>query len=1053
MVPVFSGRAISVPCQNGRGQDSYRGKERDRSRRCSASAVKPANGRLTRREREVAGLVAQGLTNREIAKRLFISERTAEYHVEQIRNKLGFHARSQIAAWVGSNGAQSNDSTGEAAPSKVGAPATRRRLPVDSRLRVGIILLAMVLVVSGGGLTANWLFRGSIPTMAPQAESIVQINPHTGQPTGLVVPMSTRGDALAIGSGSLWEISYSGRTLSRVDPRTGISKPFGVRGNAPPVGVAAGPDSVWVTTAFGADSLFRFDPRTEQWASAIQLASGLQGVAYGANFVWVADKADNVVYRIDPISEAVSTIPVGEGPEAIVASPTAVWVTNAMGSTISRIDPASATVTATIAVRGTPSALAMGPDGPWVVSEASSHLTRINQGSNTDVEVPIGNGPSSVAVTSSGVWVAEGVSGRVLRVDPANFTVQSTVATAGAVDGIAADDRFVWVIKHQLSKAPTSGSAVSRGGTLRVAIPNWGPNEALADLNPQPNALDPQIGGATLATDEILRCCLLRTLVSHVGTSYREGGAELRADLASNLPQVSPDGLTWAFKIRPGQHYGPPMRQREVVAQDFVRALQRDARLARSTTYSIIQGFDAYAKGNGNPSTISGLETPDEHTLIIHLSQVAGDLPYRFALLESAPIPPSLIDPNAPYGTATGHDTGYGLYLVASGPYMIDGSPQLDFTLPADRQQPVSGLQPGRALRLVRNPSWNADVDSLRPAYVDELQFTMGVSNEDGAQLLDSGQVDLILNGSPPPQVMPWLIDKFNADPNLGQIQMHARDFLRAVEMNLAIPPFDDIHVRKAVNYVLDKQALLQAHGPYAGTPLTHYVLDSRENDALSGYDPYPTPDNQGSLVLARQEMSESRYDPGHTGLCGAAVCKHVLAVTIPLSNYGLFAKLYGGFPQLGAIIANRLSQIGITLDVRSSAAVMSADPAAKIPINLTYGFGAHWPSASSSFVSDFSSDSVGGSLVGATPEQLRVWGYSVTSVPNVESRIHECMQGGERQEQCWTALDVYVMEKIVPIAPYMTEYVIDVVPSRVLHYSYDQSSDAVALDQIVIKR
>jgi non-specific serine/threonine protein kinase len=56
--------------------------------------------RLSRREREVAGLVAEGLTDREIARRLFISERTAEGHVQQIRNKLGFDNRSQIAAWV-----------------------------------------------------------------------------------------------------------------------------------------------------------------------------------------------------------------------------------------------------------------------------------------------------------------------------------------------------------------------------------------------------------------------------------------------------------------------------------------------------------------------------------------------------------------------------------------------------------------------------------------------------------------------------------------------------------------------------------------------------------------------------------------------------------------------------------------------------------------------------------------------------------------------------------------------------------------------------------------
>jgi DNA-binding CsgD family transcriptional regulator len=55
---------------------------------------------LSRREREVAQLVAHGLTNAEIADRLIITVRTAEGHVEHIRNKLGFHSRVQIGAWV-----------------------------------------------------------------------------------------------------------------------------------------------------------------------------------------------------------------------------------------------------------------------------------------------------------------------------------------------------------------------------------------------------------------------------------------------------------------------------------------------------------------------------------------------------------------------------------------------------------------------------------------------------------------------------------------------------------------------------------------------------------------------------------------------------------------------------------------------------------------------------------------------------------------------------------------------------------------------------------------
>ena len=55
---------------------------------------------LTRREQQIAELVAQGLSNKEIAARLVISTRTAEGHVEHILVKLGFSSRAQIAAWV-----------------------------------------------------------------------------------------------------------------------------------------------------------------------------------------------------------------------------------------------------------------------------------------------------------------------------------------------------------------------------------------------------------------------------------------------------------------------------------------------------------------------------------------------------------------------------------------------------------------------------------------------------------------------------------------------------------------------------------------------------------------------------------------------------------------------------------------------------------------------------------------------------------------------------------------------------------------------------------------
>ncbi len=55
---------------------------------------------LTRREMQVAELVAEGMTNRAIAERLVIAPRTVEGHVDHILAKLGFTSRTQVAAWM-----------------------------------------------------------------------------------------------------------------------------------------------------------------------------------------------------------------------------------------------------------------------------------------------------------------------------------------------------------------------------------------------------------------------------------------------------------------------------------------------------------------------------------------------------------------------------------------------------------------------------------------------------------------------------------------------------------------------------------------------------------------------------------------------------------------------------------------------------------------------------------------------------------------------------------------------------------------------------------------
>jgi DNA-binding NarL/FixJ family response regulator len=63
-----------------------------------------ASARLTSRERQVAVLLTRGLSNRQIAEELVITERTAAAHIEHLLRKLGFASRHQVGVWAAENG-------------------------------------------------------------------------------------------------------------------------------------------------------------------------------------------------------------------------------------------------------------------------------------------------------------------------------------------------------------------------------------------------------------------------------------------------------------------------------------------------------------------------------------------------------------------------------------------------------------------------------------------------------------------------------------------------------------------------------------------------------------------------------------------------------------------------------------------------------------------------------------------------------------------------------------------------------------------------------------
>jgi hypothetical protein len=90
---------------------------------------------------------------------------------------------------------------------------------------------------------------------------------------------------------------------------------------------------------------------------------------------------------------------------------------------------------------------------------------------------------------------------------------------------------------------------------------------------------------------------------------------------------------------------------------------------------------------------------------------------------------------------------------------------------------------------------------------------------------------------------------------------------------------------------------------------------------------------------------------------------------------------------------------------------------------------------------------------LGATPDQLKEWGYSITSVPSVDDRLDACSATpvGDARTQCWADLDKYLMEEIVPYVPRSFTNQNDIYSANVVNHSFDEFGGITALDHLAL--
>jgi ABC-type oligopeptide transport system substrate-binding subunit len=370
-----------------------------------------------------------------------------------------------------------------------------------------------------------------------------------------------------------------------------------------------------------------------------------------------------------------------------------------------------------------------------------------------------------------------------------------------------------------------------------------------------------------------------------------------------------------------------------------------------------------------------------------------------------------------------------------------------------------------KLITLVRNPSWDPTTDPLRPAYADRIEIHIVASADEIMKGLSDDTLDVMLFGGAPSEMPLDLFHRYQAEPSQGRTLVFPRDSNRYVSMNLAVPPFDDVHVRKAANFIVNKQAYIEAFGGLlSGTPATHINLDSFESDQLVNYDPYRTSSRTDALAKAKAEMRLSKYDSNHDGICDAPSCRSIETLAFP--------KMRPRQIQAARSVAADFALIGVHLRIDPVGGEeffrTITDPSKRIPIGIAPAWIKDYFNGSQFILPLFAGPKISTafgipgapvgtccnfSLIGASPSALRRWGYTVDQVPSADDRINQCLPlVGRPQTQCWTALDQYFTETIVPWVPLLLENAIDVIPARVVNFSLDQFTTLPSLDQIVVQ-
>jgi peptide/nickel transport system substrate-binding protein len=484
-----------------------------------------------------------------------------------------------------------------------------------------------------------------------------------------------------------------------------------------------------------------------------------------------------------------------------------------------------------------------------------------------------------------------------------------------------------------------SGGDPEAGGTLRGTYTSF------------PDYLDPALSftleGATALHNSYI------PLLTYAPKSGK-AGTELIPGLAQNLPKIDRGGRRYTLRLRPGLQYsdGTPVR-----ASDFRFAVERLIRLnsAGSSFYMGIVGAEQFAKTK--QGGISGIETNDRSgEIVIHLREPSGTFSYVLALSYAA-----LLPPDTPAEDQTANPP------PATGPYVI------------------TSVRPGRSWEYERNPAWakanHEAMPQLPSGHVDKIRFDVRTNPVTQVDEVERGEIDW-MKDPPPPSRYADIKQRYEGTQFLEIPTISVYYFW----MDTQQPPFDDVRVRRAVNYAVDPEVLERI---YAGTLRGTQQVLPPQMPGYRQFELYP-------YDLERAKKLVARADPADREVT-------VWTINLPPND------------EAGEYYQQVLTRLGfeVTLKTVDASNYFTLISNASTP-NLDTGLG-NWlldyPHPHDYFGPQLSGESI-------LPTGNNNWAHFDNSAVNAKIKELALQQLGPQQEREYAALDREVMKQ-APWAPF----------------------------------